>query len=290
MSNEIEEPVTALLSNLFLTKPRAVLEYTHMDVTHFLYALLSGIIPPLLWLWFWLREDNLHPEPRRLIFGCFLMGMGAVVLALILQTLINPFVHDIHFLNYLYDFSDEQKRYILFAATEEISKFLAAYIVAFHAAEMDEPVDALMYLITVALGFAALENTLFVMKSYYNINQVFVGDVTQALSTGNMRFIGASLLHLVSSACIGVMIGLNFYRAKIVQFVMGLVGLVGAIALHSVFNLSIIKVMSDDALGTLKIFSWVWGAAIVLLIAFEEVKGLKKPRPKAEPKQVPQKV
>ena len=140
---------------------------------------------------------------------------------------------------------------------------------------MDEPIDALMYLITVALGFAALENTLFVIKSYYDINQVFVGDVTQAITTGNMRFIGASLLHLVSSACIGIMIGLNYYKPKMTRFFMGLIGLILAVALHSFFNLSIIKTITGDTLGTLKVFGWIWGAAIVLLIFFEEVKAVR---------------
>ncbi|MDB5259377.1 MAG: hypothetical protein JWO73_585 [Candidatus Taylorbacteria bacterium] len=242
-----------------------------MDLTHFLYAILSGLLPPLLWLGFWLREDNLHPNPRRVIFGCFLMGMGAVLLSLILQLSFDPFIHSIAL---QFNYSDDATKYVIFAAIEEMAKFLAAYIVAFHAIEMDEPVDAMIYLITVALGFAALENTLFVMKSYY-AGTVFIGDVTQAVSTGNMRFIGATLLHVVASSCVGIAIGLNFYKPKIMRFVFGIVGLTAGIALHSTFNLSIIKTMVGDTTGTLKVFAWVWCSVIILLVCFEEVKAVK---------------
>ncbi len=246
-----------------------------MDLTHFLYAILSGLLPPLLWLAFWLREDNLHPNPRRIIFGCFLMGMGAVLFSLILQLSFDPYIHAIAA---YFNYSDGETKYVIFAAIEEGAKFLAAYIVAFHAIDMDEPIDAMIYLITVALGFAALENTLFVMKSYYS-GAIFIGDVTQAISTGNMRFIGATLLHVVSSSCVGIAIGLNFYRAKIVRFFFGIIGLGLGIALHSTFNLSIIKTMIGDTTGTLKVFAWVWCSVIILLICFEEVKAVK---PKAK--------
>jgi len=38
-----------------------------------IYVLLGGIVPTLLWLWFWRREDRLHPEPRRLILLAFVL-------------------------------------------------------------------------------------------------------------------------------------------------------------------------------------------------------------------------
>jgi RsiW-degrading membrane proteinase PrsW (M82 family) len=53
-----------------------------MDFTIIAYALLSGILPALLWLWFWLKEDNLHPEPRSLLIGSFIAGMIVVVFAI----------------------------------------------------------------------------------------------------------------------------------------------------------------------------------------------------------------
>lgn len=225
-----------------------------MDFTTIAYALLSGILPALLWLWFWLKEDNLHPEPRSLIVVSFISGMIVVVFAIFLE----KFVADL--------ISDENIRYILWAGIEEIVKFLAVGIIALGTTSIDEPIDAMIYGITVALGFAAIENTLFVFS------QLNTGEIAKSIITGNMRFLGATLVHVVSSASIGLMIGISFYKDIFVKTISVIFGVILAVALHSAFNLSIINTTGSN---TLKIFGWVWCSVVILLIIFEEVKAIK---------------
>jgi RsiW-degrading membrane proteinase PrsW (M82 family) len=225
-----------------------------MDFTTIAYALLSGILPALLWLWFWLKEDNLHPEPRSLIVVSFISGMIVVVFAIFLE----KFVADL--------ISDENIRYILWAGIEEIVKFFAVGIIALGTTSIDEPIDAMIYGITVALGFAAIENTLFVFS------QLNTGEITKSIITGNMRFLGATLVHVVSSASIGLMIGISFYKDIFVKTISVIFGVILAVALHSAFNLSIINATGSN---TLKIFGWVWCSVVILLIIFEEVKAIK---------------
>jgi RsiW-degrading membrane proteinase PrsW (M82 family) len=228
-----------------------------MNVETIVYALLAGILPSLLWLWFWLKEDNLHPEPRLIVFGSFLGGAAVVMVAIILE----KFVADIVI--------DETTRYILWAAIEEVVKFMAVAVIAFSSKNMDEPIDAMIYCITAALGFAALENALFIFSP------LSTGDVTRSIVTGNMRFIGATLVHIISSASIGFMLGLAFYKNIYIKSISIIAGVILAITLHSAFNLSIIN---TTATNTLKIFGWVWFAVVVLLVLFEEIKVV---RPKA---------
>lgn len=218
------------------------------------YALLAGLLPALLWLIFWLREDNLHPEPRSLVAGTFLSGMVVVVIAVFLE----KYAADI--------IADEKYRYIAWAAIEEIVKFLAVALIALKSRYMDEPVDAMIYCITVALGFAALENALFILSP------LDTGDITRSIVTGNMRFIGATLVHTVCSATVGFMIGLSFYKNAFLKTISLLFGVILAVALHASFNLSIIN---ETVTNTLKVFGWVWLAVVILIILFEEVKGIK---------------
>ena len=42
-------------------------------------AFLGGVLPILLWLFFWLMEDSKAPEPKGYIFFCFLAGMVVVL-------------------------------------------------------------------------------------------------------------------------------------------------------------------------------------------------------------------
>lgn len=223
-------------------------------VVDFLYALLSGLLPALLWLWFWLREDYLHPEPRTVLAKAFIGGMFAVILVLPFQRMVQL------------TFIDTQTQYILWASFEELFKLFMAYLFGLKSKFMDEPLDALIYMVTVALGFAALENSFFILDSIQN------GTTFTSIITGNMRFIGASLVHVVSSGVLGFCIAWAFYRGHFLKLVSMLVGLGLAITLHSSFNLFIIRANADD---TLKIFGFVWLGAIILMILFERIKTLK---------------
>jgi RsiW-degrading membrane proteinase PrsW (M82 family) len=232
----------------------------------FVYALIAGLLPSLLWLFFFIHEDNAHKRHLVVILGCFLGGMLAVILAIPIEQYLSGIFPDqdirVIFWNML---SSHDLRYILWAATEECLKFIAVVLIAFHARTNEEPIDAMIYCATVALGFAAVENALFIMGPLSS------GAVSQAIVTGNMRFIGATLVHVVSSSLVGFALGYAFYHRSVAKFFAVIVGLAGAIALHSAFNLSIINASSA---GTLKTFGWVWGAVVIVIILFEEIKAV----------------
>lgn len=219
------------------------------------YALLAGIVPSFIWLIFWLREDVDHPEPKWMITMTFLAGMLSVILAIFGEKFV------VQFLAW-----DETSRYIMWAAVEEIVKFVVVAIVALHSKWNDEPVDAMIYCITVALGFAAIENTLFIL------GPLSEGAIAESIVTGSMRFVGATLVHVISSAAIGFALGWSYYRGKVSRFISVLLGVAIAIILHSAFNLTIINTTAVDILKT---FAWVWAAAIALIVLFEEVKVVK---------------
>jgi len=225
-----------------------------MTLSTFGYALTAGVLPSLIWLWFWLREDSEHDEPKWLLAASFFGGIVAVLFAITIEKFIADTVTDVSW------------KYSLWAATEELLKFAAVAVVVLHSKYNNEPLKPMIYCIVVALGFAALENTLFLLEP------VSTGAVAQSIITGNMRFIGATLVHIVSSATVGFALGLTFYRGTITKFFTIIFGLGASIFIHSAFNLSIINTPSDDILKT---FAWIWGAVVVLIVLFEEVKAVK---------------
>jgi RsiW-degrading membrane proteinase PrsW (M82 family) len=221
----------------------------------FIVAFLLGIIPALIWLWFWLKED-IHPEPAKILTLAFLGGVISVLMVLPIQKII-------------YDYLVEYKvlSFTLWAGTEEIVKFLVIYFVALKRKVVDEPIDDIIYLIVGALGFVTFENTLF-------LNQLIKdGDFIGTLINGNMRFMGASLIHIISSATIGVMLALSFYKKRTDRIIYTIIGVLVAIVLHTSFNLFII---SEVAGNIFFIFGMVWIGIVVLLLLFEKIKHLKK--------------
>ena len=217
-----------------------------------IYSLLGGVVPAIVWLLFWLREDRKNPEPERLILKTFIYGMLAVVLVLPFQKGIEMWMPGMTIITVF-----------LWAAFEEVFKFTAGYFGGLHNVEDNEPVDPMIYMITAALGFVALENTLFIF------GPLLGKDILESVITGNLRFIGASLLHVVSSGMVGFALSLSFYKARSKRLLAVGLALVGAILFHLLFNLLIIT-RGDQ--GTTLAFLLVWLGCMILLLGFEKSK------------------
>lgn len=221
------------------------------DITPVVAALAGGLFPALAWLWFWRREDSAHPEPRKLIALAFLAGMVTVAIVIPIQQFVKPL------------FASTTIVFTLWSAIEEIMKYLAARFTVLRRREDDEPIDPVIYMVTVALGFAAAENTLFLLSP-------LSGDtLLQTVLTGNLRFVGATLLHVLSSAAIGVMLGLSFYKSRATRRLYAFYGVILATLLHSAFNFFILNTPEDYLLRT---FGFVWIGLVALLAVLEYIK------------------
>jgi RsiW-degrading membrane proteinase PrsW (M82 family) len=223
------------------------------ESTSIIYGIIAGMLPSLLWLWFWLKEDNLHDEPKKTLAACFFFGMAIVFIALPLEWLDTSLTSNINY------------QYIWIAVIEESLKLSVALIAAFWVKKLYEPVDAMIYLITVALGFAAMENTLFLLGIHSSVNSTIL--------TSDLRFVGATLLHVIASGSIGFMLAMTYYHGKFMKFLAGIVGLALAVTLHAAFDLAIINSNPAD---TLKVYAWVWAGVIILIVLFEEAKGVEQ--------------
>ena len=217
-------------------------------------AFIAGIIPSLLWLWFWLKEEE-YPEPKGLLTIVFIMGMVAVVVVLPIQKFIQDHV------------SSPQGQLVLWASAEEILKYLAVLIILYRTNNAREPIDWPIFMITAALGFAALENTLFLVKPFS------VSGATVALLTGQLRYMGSTLLHTISSGILGIAIGISWHTKGIKKIWHIFVGFMVAIALHSTFNFFIIR---NDGNDFLKVFAFLWVVTIVVMLLFEKVRRMSE--------------
>lgn len=215
--------------------------------------LLTGIIPTLLWLFFWLREDRFQPEPRGLLILTFCAGALSVFLILPLE----QFIKSLDIIG--------TEKILIFAAAEELVKFGVVFLIDFHSSYLDEPIDYAIYLITGALGFATAENVLFLLEP--GLRQ----DISFIIETGTLRFLGASILHSVLAAILGIIIGFVFYKKRMTRFRFTVIGLGIVIILHTFFNYFIIKYVEINGLVTLGI---LWIVTLFIISMFEKVRGI----------------
>jgi RsiW-degrading membrane proteinase PrsW (M82 family) len=280
-------------------------------------SLLGGIVPALFWIWFWIREDRLRPEPKAALFSSFLGGILAVMLALFVELVIYHLLVDarlpadvtspsifwdaLHAIIVKYDLINWQVNFwqpiqdyfansglattyhinvkksilvILIAPfIEELLKLIFSYTICLRRKINDEPIDASIYMLTTALGFAAVESALFLTQPLAQ------GHLMDGFIASNFRSIGPMLIHLVSSAILGIFIGLAFYKNRLKKFIYLAIGFIIAFVLHSVFNFFIVLNESTRNLT----FFWTavgetWFLVVVLLVFFEKVKKVARKR------------
>ncbi|MDA1334800.1 MAG: PrsW family glutamic-type intramembrane protease [bacterium] len=229
-------------------------------------TIVGGFVPALLWLWFWLKEDE-HPEPNRFLALAFIGGMAAIPAALILEFFWLKIVE--HFATGAGNGVFSSTSLILitgFAFVEEYVKYFFAYALVFWRKDYDEPVDAMVYLITTALGFAAVENV------FYLLNP-FSSALLHGFTTTGLRFLGPTLLHALASGLLGYFIAGSYFRTRFRRETALAFGLLWATVLHAGFNISIILSTNDAGITRIEPVLVLLGiVGIIILFSFERVK------------------
>lgn len=222
-----------------------------LSLTTLGYAFLGGLLPSLIWLYFLLKEDSSHPEPKKLIALTFIAGMAAVPLAI-------PLEH--YAMGY---FTDHFSVITAWALIEELLKYAMAAVFILWRNAVDEAPDYVIYMITVALGFASAENMLFL------ITPLSSGGLVSGFFTDDVRFLGSTLLHVIASASIGFALAFSAKDRPGGRLLSAALGLILAVSLHTAFNMLIITAGAGAALAA---FFLVWIVAVILFAAFEVLK------------------
>lgn len=202
--------------------------------------IILGLLPSFAWLIFFLKED-IHPEPKKMIAKVFMAGALMTILVAAIQFLLKNIFAS----------------FLIFAAVEEVSKFLAAYLTVKKSRFFDEPIDAMIYMITAALGFAMVENVAVALSA---------SNIQEAVGAMTLRFVGATLLHALASGTVG------YYWAKNIivhrsSFIVH--GIIYASLLHMAFNYFIL-ISKEQILIYPTIFLII--VALLVFWDFERVK------------------
>ncbi|MFY9461978.1 MAG: PrsW family intramembrane metalloprotease [Candidatus Sungiibacteriota bacterium] len=235
-------------------------------VTTYAGYVFISFIPPLLWLLFYLREDRKHPEPKRLLVAAFFGGIAAALLSIVVELFL---LGDIRrakggVLTDLFPdiFGNVIMIFLVVAIVEEYLKYLSVKALIVGRPEFDEPIDAMIYMMTAALGFAAIENVLFGLP-------LFQADFASGVTLAANRFIGANLLHALSSGIVGYFLAHSYFLPHRRHFIF--IGVLLASVLHAFFNYFIIIREATPQAVNLLIFL-LFMMAFVVFVEFERLK------------------
>jgi len=231
-----------------------------MDFYIIIY-IFFGILPSLTWLSYYLTKD-LHPEPKKMILKIFLWGAFITLPVFFVQIGLTSLLGEINIgpmaQSIVYWF-------LIISLTEELFKYLVVKIKVMNSPHLDEPVDIMIYMVVAALGFAALENVLYLLSPIGQMS--FDQVIYRTMFIGLIRFVGATFLHTLCSAVIGYAMAISLFdqKNKMLEFISGLTV---AVVLHGLYDFSIMTLS-----GNMK---FVIPIIIILTLAFLVFSGFEK--------------
>lgn len=236
-----------------------------------LYALL-GFVPTLAWLWYYLRQD-LHPEPKKTILKVFLYGVLVSVPILAIEIFLSHFLERYTFLPIFVKYPlliGVINWFFIVAFTEEVLKYIGLRFAVLRDGVLDEPMDVMMYMVVVALGFAGLENIFYVVSAVNDFGAG--GDFSQGFSVSVVRFFSAVLIHTLCSSLLGYYLVLSFLNLK-QHWRFTVTGIIMATLLHGFYDFSIISL--DDPMNWLIPLLIIVGLSLFVMSAYEKIKHIK---------------
>lgn len=193
---------------------------------------LVGAVPALIGMAFFVWLDRKRPEPRRTLLRVAMWGALAalpVILAQIILGLLGP-----HPSGYWHSF---YTAFISAALTEESAKLFIIWLIVWKRPEFDERMDGIVYGAFAGLGFALVENILYLARSLDS------GDFVVVFI---MRAISAVPVHAVFAAIMG------YYAARKRFDGLGpgmAGGLLIAVILHGLYDFGIFAMVHSAVIG-----------------------------------------
>lgn len=231
-----------------------------------------GILPSLIWLLYYLRKDS-HPEPKKVILEVFLYGILITVPVFGIQIWLSQLLLDVKSSGFFSQYPiiiDILKWFFVVALTEEVLKYIGLRFTVLKNGALDEPLDVMLYMVIVALGFAGLENTLYLFSPSNGLTLGVILKTTLTISF--IRFVGATFLHTLCSALLGYFLALSFLKTD-KKLLFTIVGITLASLLHGLYDFSIITL--EEPLNIIVPIAILVGLGMFVMYGFEELKKLK---------------
>lgn len=214
-------------------------------------GLILALLPAVVWLAFFYRQDRLEPEPRTMVIGVFVLGL---LVATAVATPIIDRVFDVGSWLSTSPIVHLAGGILVIGAVQEGLKYLVLRLSVYGSREFDERTDGIIYGTAVGLGFATALNVGFVVGS---------GGVD--LGTGAIRIVLTSLAHASFGGVIGYFLGRQKFELRPIWW------MPAGVALAATLNGSFFFLRSTVARGTIddplnSVAPWV-GLALAAMLA-----------------------
>ncbi len=178
-----------------------------------------AIAPVIVIVWYFLFLDKLNKEPVKMLIRTFLFGVLSVVPAVLMSLLGTKLLGPVNNIPKAFF-----QAFIVVALSEELAKYFFLRKYVFNRSEFDEPYDGIVYAVMISMGFAAIENVIYVMQG--------------GLAVGVMRMFTAVPAHATFAVLMGYWVG----RAKMENKpYLNWLGLSSAVLFHGLYDVFLLS-------------------------------------------------
>ena len=204
-------------------------------------------------------QDMYNKEPKLNLIVSFILGAVAILPAIQLEQ---------YFSNGLLDGSVSSVAifaFLVVGLTEEFCKFIGLRFYSYNQKSFDEPLDGIVYSLMIGMGFATVENVMYVVK--------YEAIAGEGMRIGLQRMFLSIPAHATFAVIMGYFMGKAKFSANN-SFMLMLTGLAGATFFHGAYDFFLFVNAYAEAgqniggLGkTLSEFFLLAGAVISLIVA-----------------------
>ena len=164
-------------------------------------------------------KDVYNREPKMNLLVCFILGCLAILPAIGFEKSFTSALNGTVGGTAIF-------AYAVVAFSEEFSKFLGLRFYAYNQKSFDEPLDGIVYAVMVSMGFATIENVMYVIK---------YAEVGQGYQIAFQRMFLSVPAHATFAVVMGYFVGKAKFDSKNSTALM-IMGLLSAIFFHGTFD------------------------------------------------------
>lgn len=204
--------------------------------------ILAAVAPAVILLLLFYKVDSFEPEPIKLLLKLYFLGMVSVIPVLILETILTALNIFTLFDNDLMNLYDAL---VVAGFSEELYKWIIVLIVVYKSREYDEYIDGIIYCVFVSLGFATVENILYVLEGSFSVA------ITRAiLSVPAHMLFGVSMGYYLSFS--------KFAKTKKIRNKYLILSLVIPILLHGAYDYILMSSIPYLLITFVPFVIWMW--------------------------------
>lgn len=160
----------------------------------FILIIIAAITPVAVALWYIFKKDSAKPEPAKWLVKAFWYGVLSALLSFVFSTPIGDiFGLDLDAETYPSIIDAFADAFLMAAIPEELAKLIMLWLLLRKNPHFDEKFDGIIYAVCIGMGFAGIENIMYLFEGIDNGSWISIG-IARALFSIPGHFLFAVLM------------------------------------------------------------------------------------------------